>query len=72
MTLSVDAERWCEAIVGLDDAESCERLCGDVALTVFATCGTALCDVHEVVCRECRQSYCASCDHVCAVVSQAA
>jgi predicted sulfurtransferase len=67
MSLVVDAERWCEAVVGRRVMSGGAQRCGDVAWTLCGTCGMALCEMHEVVCRDCHQGYCSGCDHVCVV-----
>jgi hypothetical protein len=72
MSLIVEAERWCGAVVGHGITSGRAMHCGDVALTLCAGCGAALCEKHAALCTECGQSFCEACDHVCQAVGQAA
>jgi hypothetical protein len=63
MTLVVQSERWCEAVI-TSKSDSCTR-CDGAAVTICEACGTAVCDAHEVVCGHCGRSYCSQCQHAC-------
>jgi len=66
MTLSVDAERWCECVIGPGADRNQPLRCGDVAIELCEGCGIALCESHEIVCGRCTCVTCLNCNHVCA------
>lgn len=65
MTLKVDAERWCECVIGPGAVRNRPLRCGDVAISLCDDCGMALCESHEILCSNCSRTTCLNCDHVC-------
>lgn len=68
MSLNVDAERWCEAIVNPTPA-SHPDLCKAPAYDFCAECGRAVCQEHSNFCPQCEGEICPSCEHQCATPS---
>jgi len=68
MSLNIDAERWCEAIVALSPA-SRPGLCNAPAYDFCAECGRSICQDHSVYCGQCDSAVCMSCQHECAISS---
>jgi hypothetical protein len=66
MTLSIDAERWCECVIGPGAVRNRPLRCGDVATSLCEGCGIALCESHEIFCDRCKRITCLKCDHDCA------
>ena len=64
MTLIVQSERWCEVPLAGPEKGNCTQ-CHAAAITLCEACGTAVCDLHEVVCSQCGRSYCSGCEHAC-------
>lgn len=69
MALRVNSECWCEA--GAENRSAASR-CGDVATSICAGCGLALCDSHEICCPMCLGVTCSDCDHVCRLAGEPA
>ncbi len=65
MTLSIDAERWCECVIGPGAIRNQSLRCGDIAISLCECCGVALCEAHEIVCSFCLCATCLKCDHAC-------
>jgi hypothetical protein len=64
MSLIVQSERWCEVALRGSEAGSCTP-CHEAAIIVCPACGTAVCDMHEKMCKRCGRSYCPQCRHAC-------
>ena len=67
MSLRVNAERWCEAVLPFSHSAR-PALCNDAASAFCSECGRAICQEHETYCPECEASYCANCEHECVPV----
>lgn len=50
MTFSIDAERWCECVIGSGTVRNRPLRCGDIAISLCQSCGIALCESHETLC----------------------
>jgi len=64
MTLIVQSERWCEMFLSGAEKSNCTQ-CHQAAVTVCEGCGTAVCDLHEIICSRCGRGYCSQCEHAC-------
>ncbi len=70
MTLVVRSERWCETVVARSVTSGNPIRCARVATSLCTGCEVAVCEDHERYCKECQQSFCPRCDHVCAALPQ--
>ncbi|MGE5205670.1 MAG: hypothetical protein ACM3PW_08640 [Chlamydiota bacterium] len=68
----IEAERWCEQVVARSLVTQRVVDCHRPAVATCPTCGSGLCEDHEVVCPECSVGFCVRCDHVCRRAAQAA
>jgi hypothetical protein len=68
MTLTIESERVCEAVIGYSPTTNRRIKCADVALYLCSKCGMALCEIHAAECDSCNQSFCLGCDHTCTAV----
>lgn len=65
MTVKVDAERWCECVISPGSVRNQAVHCRDVAISLCESCGTALCESHEILCISCSSATCLNCEHAC-------
>jgi predicted RNA-binding Zn-ribbon protein involved in translation (DUF1610 family) len=68
----IEAERWCEQVVGRSLVTQRIVDCHRPAVAVCRVCGTGVCEEHENICPECGLVLCTRCDHVCRRQVQAA
>jgi len=72
MTLRIESERRCEAVIGYTMTTGRRIPCCETAVYLCSSCEITVCEAHAKVCKDCHQSVCRACDHACTVIPASA